>query len=51
MTRPIDSAATRVQEGFHRFLVCRNYEGLLACNCVQSYALSVAFLAERICSR
>ena len=51
MTRPIDSATARVQEGFHRFLVCRNYEGLLACNCVHSYALSVAFLAERICSR
>ena len=46
-----DIAASLVRVDTHRFLVYRNYEALLAYNCAHSYALSVAFLAERIGSR
>jgi membrane-bound lytic murein transglycosylase B len=35
----------------HRFLVYGNYEALLGYNCAHTYALSVAFLADRIGTR
>jgi membrane-bound lytic murein transglycosylase B len=46
-----DIAASLVRVDTHRFLVYGNYEALLAYNCAHTYALSVAFLADRIGSR
>ena len=46
-----DMAAALVRVDTHRFLVYGNYEALLAYNCAHTYALSVAFLADRIGSR
>jgi membrane-bound lytic murein transglycosylase B len=46
-----DLAASLVRVDTRRFLVYRNYEALLGYNCAHTYALSVAFLAERIGSR
>ena len=43
-----DIAASLVRVDTHRFLVYGNYEALLAYNCAHTYALSVAFLADRI---
>ena len=44
-------AASLVRVDTHRFLVYGNYEALLGYNCAHTYALSVAFLADRIGSR
>jgi membrane-bound lytic murein transglycosylase B len=41
-------AASLVRVDTHRFLVYGNYEALLTYNCAHTYALSVAFLADRI---
>lgn len=46
-----DMAASLVRVDARRFLVYRNYEALLAYNCAHTYALSVAFLADRIGAR
>ena len=46
-----DIAASLVRVDTHRFLVYGNYEALLAYNCAHTYALSVAFLADRIGTR
>ena len=46
-----DIAASLVRVDAHRFLVYGNYESLLAYNCAHTYALSVAFLADRIGNR
>jgi membrane-bound lytic murein transglycosylase B len=46
-----DIAASLVRVDTHRFLVYGNYEALLAYNCAHTYALSVAFLADRVGSR
>jgi membrane-bound lytic murein transglycosylase B len=44
-------AASLVRVDTHRFLVYANYEALLSYNCAHTYALSVAFLADRIGNR
>jgi membrane-bound lytic murein transglycosylase B len=44
-------AASLVRVDTRRFLVYGNYEALLGYNCAHTYALSVAFLADRIGSR
>jgi membrane-bound lytic murein transglycosylase B len=44
-------AASLVRVDTHRFLVYGNYEALLGYNCAHTYALSVAFLADRIGTR
>jgi membrane-bound lytic murein transglycosylase B len=46
-----DMAASLVRVDAHRFLVYGNYEALLAYNCAHTYALSVAFLADRVGTR
>ena len=46
-----DIAASLVRVDTRRFLVYGNYEALLGYNCAHTYALSVAFLAERIGGR
>jgi membrane-bound lytic murein transglycosylase B len=43
-----DIPASLVRVDTHRFLVYANYETLLEYNCAHTYALSVAFLADRI---
>jgi membrane-bound lytic murein transglycosylase B len=43
--------ASLVRVDTHRFLVYPNYEALLGYNCAHTYALSVAFLADRIGTR
>jgi len=43
-----DISASLVRVDTHRYLVYGNYEALLGYNCAHTYALSVAFLAERI---
>ena len=48
---PLPSAgpmASFLQIGRRAFLVYRNYEALLAYNCSHNYAVSVAFLADRL---
>ncbi len=52
--RPLPRAASEaslVKTDKRAFLVCRNYEALLAYNCAHAYALSVALLADRIGAR
>ena len=44
-------AASLVRVDTRRFLVYGNYETLLSYNCAHTYALSVAFLADRIGTR
>ncbi|MFO7695378.1 MAG: lytic murein transglycosylase [Vicinamibacterales bacterium] len=44
-------SASLVRVDTRRFLVYGNYEALLGYNCAHTYALSVAFLAERIGTR
>jgi membrane-bound lytic murein transglycosylase B len=46
-----DLSASLVRVDTHRFLVYGNYEALLAYNCAHTYALSVAFLADRLGTR
>ena len=46
-----DIAASLVRADTRRFLVYGNYEALLGYNCAHTYALSVAFLADRIGGR
>jgi membrane-bound lytic murein transglycosylase B len=46
-----DLAASLVRVDTRRFLVYGNYEALLGYNCAHTYALSVAFLADRVGSR
>jgi membrane-bound lytic murein transglycosylase B len=46
-----DIAASLVRVVTHRFLVYGNYEALLGYNCAHTYALSVAFLSDRIGTR
>jgi membrane-bound lytic murein transglycosylase B len=46
-----DLPASLVRVDTHRFLVYGNYEALLAYNCAHTYALSVAFLADRLGDR
>jgi membrane-bound lytic murein transglycosylase B len=43
-----DMTASLLQGGSRTFLVYRNYEAILAYNCANTYALSVALLADRI---
>jgi len=43
-----DISGSLVRVDAHRFLVYGNYEALLAYNCAHTYALSVAFLADRL---
>jgi membrane-bound lytic murein transglycosylase B len=43
--------ASLVRVGRRRFLVYPNYEALLAYNCAHTYALSVAFLSDRMAAR
>jgi membrane-bound lytic murein transglycosylase B len=46
-----DISASLVRVDTHRFLVYANYEALLGYNCAHTYALSVAFLSDRIGNR
>ena len=46
-----DMPASLVRVDTHAFLVYANYEALLTYNCAHTYALSVAFLADRIGDR
>jgi membrane-bound lytic murein transglycosylase B len=46
-----DVSASLVRVGSRRFLVYANYESLLGYNCAHTYALSVAFLSDRIGNR
>ena len=46
-----DLPASLVRVDTHTFLVYANYEALLAYNCAHTYALSVAFLADRLGGR
>jgi len=43
-----DIPASLVRVDTHTFLVYANYEALLTYNCAHTYALSVAFLADRV---